>query len=470
MTNKSWSIDSLVLIFSIVIFAQLLTYVIPQGSYERVPYPENPSRSMVVDGTYTATTDVDQTSMQPWYFLLAIPKGMENAQEIIFLVFIVGGVIAVLRASGAIDALLRAAVSRFGGSPGLLIGGCLVMFATGAYTIGMGEEYVPLIPILVAMCLAMKMDAIVAMAVVWVAYGIGWACAGTNPFGVVIAQDIAGVPITSGWEFRLVMMAAFLLVAFLHINRYAKRILLDPQASLVSHVTYEHGFDLPEDVRFTPRRIIILSVFAAGVVGFVVGASLYGWYIRELTAVFLAIGLIAAILAGMNPVETSRTFISGAAEMTMAALIIGFARAIEVVLVDGGIIDTIIDSIAGTLRDAGPELSATGMLLVQTICNFFIPSGSGQAFVTMPIMSPLATLTGVPQQTAVLAYQFGDGFTNMMIPTSALVMGALALGKIPYGAWVRFTAPLLLKLFVLAIAFLVFSIHFGDVVGLNPQG
>jgi uncharacterized ion transporter superfamily protein YfcC len=151
--------------------------------------------------------------------------------------------------------------------------------------------------------------------------------------------------------------------------------------------------------------------------------------------------------------------------MTAAALLIGFARTIEVVLADGQIIDTVIYSIASVLTDFGAEASALGMLAVQTICNFFIPSGSGQAFVTMPIMSPLATLTGVPQQTAVLAYQFGDGFTNMIVPTSALVMGALALGKIPYGAWVRFITPLLLKMFALAGLFLVLTIHIGDAVG-----
>ncbi len=167
-----------------------------------------------------------------------------------------------------------------------------------------------------------------------------------------------------------------------------------------------------------------------------------------------------------SPSETSRAFIRGAAEMTAAALIVGFARTIQVVLDDGQIIDTVIVSIAGLLEGTGPDVAAIGMLLVQTICNVFIPSGSGQAFVTMPIMSPLATLTDVPQQTAVIAYQFGDGFTNMIVPTSALVMGTLALGRIPYGAWVRFVGPLLVKLFLLAIAFLIFTVHFGDLVGL----
>jgi len=468
MQKRSWSLDSLVLMFSIIVVAQLLIFVIPQGEFERVPYPDNPSRSMVVPDTYERSAELDQVDVPPWYFLLAIPKGFEAAQEIIFLIFIAGGVIAILRKSGAIDAMLHTAVARLGGSPWILIAGCLLLFSIGSYTIGMGEEYVPLIPIIVSMCLAMRMDAIVAMGLVWIPYGIGWSCAGTNPFGVIIAQNIAGLPITSGWAFRIVMMAAFLAVAFHHVYRYAMRIRRDPEASLVAHVDYSRGFEAPADISLSGPRLGVLLVFAAGVVGFVVGAAVQGWYITELIAVFFAIGIAAAAIAKISPTDTSRTFIEGAAEMTAAALLVGFARTIEVVLADGRVIDTVIDSIANVLLEFGPDLSAVGMLLVQTITNFFIPSGSGQAFVTMPIMSPLATLTGVPQQTAVLAYQFGDGFTNMVIPTSALVMGALALGRIPYGAWVRFTVPLLAKIFVLAIACLVISVHFGDALGLNP--
>jgi uncharacterized ion transporter superfamily protein YfcC len=315
----------------------------------------------------------------------------------------------------------------------------------------------------------MRMDAIVAMGMVWIPYGIGWACAGTNPFGVIIAQNIANVPITSGWALRLFMMVAFLAVAFHHLYRYALRVQRDPASSLVAHIDYSSGFDMPDDVALDKRRIAILLVFAAVVVFFVYGASSYGWYISELNAVFLGLGLIAAAIAGIAPGDASRTFISGAADMTAAALIVGFARTIEVVLSSGQIIDTIINSIANVLTNFGAEASAVGMLAVQTICNFFIPSGSGQAFVTMPIMSPLATLTGVPQQTAVLAYQFGDGFTNMIVPTSALVMGALALGKIPYGAWVRFVGPLLLKLFALAVVFLIGTVHLGSALGFHPQ-
>ncbi len=459
MKTRNWSLDSLVLIFSFIVVAQLLSYVVPHGQFERAPLPEQADRLAVVPGTYEVLGPGEREVLPPWHFLMAISDGFSSAQAIIFLIFLVGGVIAVLRKTGAIDAALHGAVERLGKSPWILIGGCLLLFSVGSYTIGMGEEYVPLVPIIVSMSLAMRMDAVVAMGMVWIPYGIGWACAGINPFGVLIAQDIAQVPLTSGWALKLIMMFGFLAVAFHHIYRYAMRVKADPSQSLVADVDYSTGFEPPADARMTLPRVLTLLVFLIGLAGFVYGVKAYGWYIPELNAIFLGIGLVSAIIAGLSASETSRTFLEGAAAMTPAALLVGFARTIETVLSDGQIIDTVVHSIASLLEGLPSEASALGMLVVQSICNLFIPSGSGQAFVTMPIMSPLATLTDVPQQTAVLAYQFGDGFSNMLVPTSALVMGALALVKVPYAAWFRFAGPLLLKLLALSAVFLVVSMY-----------
>jgi len=467
MQKRGWNIDSLVLIFSFIIFAQLLSYVIPQGHFERQPYPDNPSKSIVVAGTYEQQSADKTTTLPVWHFLIAITKGFGEAQDIIFLIFFVGGVIEILRRTGAIDAALHKSVEKLGHSPWILIAGCFALFSLGSFTIGMGEEYMPLIPIIITMCLAMRMDAMTAMGMVWIPYGIGWGCAGINPFGVLIAQNIAGVPMTSGWGFRLVTMLLFLILGFHHLYRYAMKVQRDPSASLVADVDYSSGFEIPEDIKMTRERLAILVVFLLGIGIFVYGISKHHWYIAELNAVFFAIGLIAAIIVRMSPGETSRAFLEGTSQMAAPALIIGFARTIEVILTDGQIIDTIVMSVAGLLDGMPPDVSAIGMLIVQSICNFFIPSGSGQAFVTMPIMSPLATLTEVPQQTAVLAFQFGDGFTNMIVPTSAITMGALALGKIPYIAWFRFIGPLMLKIFVLASAVMIVSIHFKDVLGLS---
>ena len=466
MKKRGLEIDSLVLIFSFIVAAQLLSYIVPQGQFERQPFPDNPSRQMVIAGTYAPVPVDKQVTLPPWHALVGVTKGLAEAKDIIFLIFIVGGVIELLRRSGAIDAALHGAVRRLGKSPWILILGCFAIFSVGSFTIGMGEEYVPLIPVIVTMSLAMRLDAVVAMGMVWIPYGIGWGCAGINPFGVLVAQNIAGVPLTSGWAFKLVMMLAFLALGFHHLYRYAMKVQRDPSQSLVADVDYREGFQPPEDLALTWGRIAILGVFVTGLVGFVYGAANHHWYITELNVVFLSIGLMAALIGRISPSETSKTFLDGAAKMTAPALIVGFARAIAVVLEDGQVIDTVVYGVAGLLEGLPPDVAAIGMLAVQSLCNFFIPSGTGQAFVTMPIMSPLATITGVPQHTAVLAFQFGDGFTNMIVPTSALVMGALALGRVPYVAWFRFVGPLMVKIFVLATAFILLSVHFGDALGL----
>ena len=465
--QKSWFPDSLVLIFSIIVLAQLLSYVIPAGQYEREPVPDKPDKQgPVIPGSFHLIEE-GREPLPVYHILTAIPRGLADPEtaEIIFLVFLVGGVIAVLRGTGAIDAALRVAVQKAGGRAWILIAVCSVMFGLGSFSVGMGEEYVPLIPILVTMSLAMKMDAIVALGMVWIPCGIGWATAAYNPFGVVIAQGIAGLDATSGAGFRWVLLFIFLAVGFQHVYAYARKIWKDPSQSLVADIDYSEGFALPEDIRFTQARMLILTIFVGGIVLFVWGATTHGWYIGELNAVFLGIALLAAIIARMTPNHVSRLFIRGAAEMTSAALLIGFAKTISIVKDDGMIKDTVVHSIAGLLEGTSSHVAALGMMAVQTVCNFFIPSGSGQAFVTMPIMSPLATVTEVPQQCAVLAYQFGDGFTNMIVPTSAILMGVLTLSRIPYARWVRFVTPLLIKLFVVAIAALVFSVQFADFIG-----
>jgi uncharacterized ion transporter superfamily protein YfcC len=295
--KKSRFPDSLVLIFAIIVLAQLLSYVLPHGEFNRIPAPKDATKMMVVNGTYHQLQGEQLSPLEPWAFLTALPKGLESAQDVIFLIFLVGGVIALLRESGAIDAALHGAVRRLGGAPWILIAGTLFVFGLGSFTIGMGEEYVPLIPILVTMSLAMKLDAIVAMGMIWVPYGIGWACAGTNPFGVVIAQRIAGVPIASGLSTRWVLLVLFLGVGFQHVYAYARKIQRDPGASLVADVDYSTGFEIPKDVQITWQRILILVIFVSGLAFFVYGAKKHDFYITELNAIFLGIGFLAAIIA-----------------------------------------------------------------------------------------------------------------------------------------------------------------------------
>jgi uncharacterized ion transporter superfamily protein YfcC len=454
--------DSLVLIFSIIILAQVLSYFLPAGHYEvrQVGEPGH-VRELVVPGSYKEIPEEEREHLSPVAFLTSLPKGMLDAADIIFFVFIIGGAIGVLQTTGATDALIGAAVKGFGGKPILLVAGSTILFALGSSTIGMAEEYVPFIPLLVTMCLALRLDAIVAVGLVYIGAGVGYGCAAHNPFTVIIAQNIAGLEPNSGAWFRWILLLVFLAVGIHHVLRYARRVRAEPGRSLVKDVDYSKGFEMPKDVSLTPRRGAVLVAFAGAVVLFVIGVDQWGWYLQELSAVFAGLALVVALIAGLSPNRVAKEFCRGASELTTAALLIGFARTIQVVLDDAMIRDTIIHAIAGLLEGLPPHLSAVGMFLVQSCCNFFIPSGSGQAVVTMPIMAPLGDLTGVTRQTAVLAYQFGDGFTNMIIPTNALLMGMLALGKIPYQRWFRFIAPLLIKILVVAAIALVVAVEMG---------
>ncbi|MCA8977930.1 MAG: YfcC family protein [Planctomycetes bacterium] len=423
----------------------------------------------VLPGSYAVA---EAAAATPWYeplsaiwkILMAIPKGFAEGAEIIFFVFVVGGVIGILRATGAIDALIGKAIDGFADKPVLLISIMTLLFAIGSSTIGMAEEYMPFIPLLVTLCLALRMDAVVGLGIVYIGAGVGYGCAAINPFTVMIAQDIAGLPPASGWVFRVVYMLVSTAVGVLHIVRYANRIKRDPELSLVRDIDYSKGYEMPADTALTPARVIVMAMFVATIVVIVYGvseASGWEWYFTELMAVFLGLGILAAVVGRVSPNQVANKFCEGAADMTTTALLIGVARTIQVVLDDGEVIDTVINGIAEAIKGAGSFGASTGMLGVQCVANFFIPSGSGQAYVTMPIMAPLADLTGVSRQTAVLAYQTGDGFMNMIVPTNALLMGMLALARIPFVRWARFVVPLLLQLLVVAVGALVVASWIG---------
>ena len=397
MRRKPAFPDALVLIFAMIVVAQIATYFLPAGEYEREPrrqastapevvilpdtlglvttggtpiplpppdiaasddaggtrivLPAGTERTLpgrkVIDGTYRR---VDAAPL-PWHaFLTKIPVGLEKAAEIIFFVLIVGGVIGVVRRSGAIDALIGTAIRRFGKSPLLLTGGMITLFAVGSSTIGMAEEYMPFIPILVAMCLALRMDAIVAMGIVYVGAGLGYGAAAHNPFTVMIAKDIAGQAAdVFVWQ-RWVLLAVLIVIGTHHVLAYARRVQADPQSSLVRDVDYSVGFTMPDDLALTSRRLAILVAFAAMIGLFVFGVTRWGWYLVELAALFMGIALFTTIAGKLTPNAAGSAFMTGASELAGTAILIGFARTIEVVLTDARVIDTVIHGIAQTLQ------------------------------------------------------------------------------------------------------------------------
>jgi uncharacterized ion transporter superfamily protein YfcC len=304
------------------------------------------------------------------------------------------------------------------------------------------------------------MDSMVAMGMVYVGAGIGYGCAAMNPFTVQIAKTIAGTDLGSGAAQRWGLLAAMLAVSVAYISFYALRIRKNPKASLVADINYTDTYPQVQDVPLTPERIAIMACFAGMIGVFVWGVTEYGgdeWYLPELSALFIGLAVIAGTIGRLGFNRTAETFCAGAAEMTTTALLIGFAYTIDVVLTEAHVRDTIIHNIAKSLDGLSAGAAAIGMLGFQSVTNFFIPSGSGQAAVTMPLMAPIADLTGVGRETAIFAYQFGDGLTNMLVPTNALLMGMLALARIPYVRWIKFVLPLLALLYVICCVFLYMS-------------
>ncbi len=444
--------DTLVLIFFLIIGAQLVSYFIPSGLYDRI---EIGGQSQVVPESYHI---VNSRPLPPLNFLTAIPRAMIKAADIIFFVLIAGGAVSAIRKTGLIDAILGAVIARIGKRPALLVGGGLTLFALGSSTIGMAEEYLPFVPILVGMALALGMDAIVAVAVIYVGAGIGYGCAALNPFTVVIAQRIADVPLYSGQLLRWTLLLVCLLIGTHHILSYARRTASIPQLTQTIKRDFDQIFDPLRAVKLTGSRILLLISCILAIAVFIFGAVKWGWFLGELSAVFLGLTLFASLLGNLTLNQTAQTFTEGASQLTPVALIIGFARTIEVTLNDAVVTDTIIHGVASILDKLPTTVAATGMVAVQAFINLLIPSGSGQAFVTMPVMAPLADLIGLGREGAVLAYQFGDGFTNMIIPTNAVLMGVLTLAGVSYSRWLKFVFPLVCKLYLVAIFALIIKI------------
>ncbi|MEM8486606.1 MAG: TIGR00366 family protein [Bacteroidota bacterium] len=448
---------TLVLLFIMIVIAYALTWMLPAGTFEMVTNDHN--REVVVPGTYTLLEGVARLPI--WSIVTVIPRGLEAAQGIIFFVFLIGGSLAVIRTTGSIDAALARLLRRFGNRPAWLIFIGMLVVAIGASTIGMSEEFIPLTVVLLTLCVGMRMDAITAAGILVIGSGIGYGVAALNPFTVLVAQEVAGVPLISGIEYRLAISLPFFLIGFFHMWRYAKKIRSNPAASLVHDVPEAQ---LPEEeatVELSGRHVTILWITIATLILLVWGIISHGWYFVELGAVFVVLAVVVGLVAGLPLDKIARSFTAGAAELTGTALLIGFARAIELILTDGQVMHTIVNGLATPLENAGAEIAASGMLVIQSVFNFFIPSGSGQAYVTMPLMAPIADIVGVSRQVAVLAYQMGDGFMNMIIPTGPVLMGILGIAGIPYGRWFKFIWPLAVQLVIAGSVALIIATWIG---------
>ncbi|MCK4716357.1 MAG: YfcC family protein [Candidatus Marinimicrobia bacterium] len=434
------------LIFSIIIVTAVLTWIIPSGEYNRSAMN---GREIVVAGSFHS---VESNPQGIGAILMAPIRGFTNksAALIVGFILIVGGVFAILAKTKAIDAAIMAVAKAHDKSPiieMLYIPIFMVIFSLGGGSFGMGEEVIPFILIFVPLTLALGYDSIVGVAIPFVGAGAGFAGAFLNPFTIGIAQQIADLPLFSGIGYRIISWIICTAVAIAFVMMYAAKIKKRPEKSLTFDMDEEkrknlHIGDLENFKGISKGHKLALWTFALGMVGMVIGVLKYQWYIEEICAVFFLTGIIVGIVGRLSMKEFTDAFVSGARDMVGTALIIVLARGILIIAEDGRIIDTMLYGLASSIKNLHPIISSQAMFVIHSIINFFVPSGSAKAALTMPIMIPLADIVGVTRQTAVLAFQFGDGFSNMIVPTSAITMGVLTLSGISWEKWARWIIPL----------------------------
>lgn len=428
-----------VLLFGIVLLCTILTWIIPAGQFDRVV--NDAGREIAVAGTWHK---VDPTPVGFMGFFTSFYDGMLLAAEIMITVFIAFASVQFVLKSGAFDGLVVALMKVFKGkSSVIVIPLFMAIIGIASSTIGMFEEWLAFIPIFAAIFIGLGYDAMVGLAVVALGAGMGFSGATINPFTVGVAQGIAEVPYMSGVGFRLLCHAAMLVVGGGLTIRYALKVKADPTKSYVYGDDFSSivGNDSDVKAEFTWRQKVVLVDLFAAIAVIVYGVNTYGWYFAEITAVFMVMGLIAAIVMGFKPDQIAMVFQEGFKDACTAAMMVGIARATLIVLQEGNIIDTVVYYFSEPLSYLPAWAAAVFMLIMQTALNFFIPSGSGQAAVSMPIMAPTADLLGIPRDIAVLAYQFGDGMSNIVWPTAfAAIMAGLAGVKLE--KWWKFIFPI----------------------------
>jgi len=447
--------NTFVLLFMILALIALATWLVPGGKYE----------IHLVNGKQLVDPDTFhyiESKPQGLAALLMAPiKGFAEAGLIIGFVMLTGGAFNVLHKTQAIDAMIKSiakAHSRSSVVRVALIPVFVTLFSIGGATFGMNEEAIPFILIFVPLALALGYDTITGVSIPFLGSQVGFCAAFLNPFNVGIAQGIAGVPLFSGIGYRVIVWLIATVVTIAFLMWYAARIKRHPEKSPTYLLDIEKRAEGVVDFGgfegMTARHRLVLWVFAASLGGMVFGVVKFGWFIEEIGALFLAMTIVVALIGRLDSDEAVAAFVQGAKDLVGTGLVIALARGTMVLARDAHIIDTMLHGLMPLVASSSPIFSAQKMFLIQSVINFFIHSGSGQAALTMPIMAPLADLVGVSRQTAILAFQFGE-FTTPMIPTSGITVGVLALARIPWLTWARWMVPLQLIYLVLALVLLV---------------
>jgi len=443
-----------VIVFALIVLSAILTWVVPAGEYTRVV---EGGQEVVLNDSFHRVEAAPQT----WQIFSALFNGFVDKADIIAFILIVGGAFWILNNSHAIDvgvmAFLRRVkrLSRYRlinklGVNNIIITLVMLMFSLFGAVFGMSEETIAFVVVFIPLAIQMGYDSIVGVCMCYVAAHVGFAGAMLNPFTIGIAQGIAGLPLFSGLEYRFFCWVILTIIGIAFVLWYAARVKAKPERSPVHKLDdyWRQRASSTEQSSLTLRHILILILLLLTIVALVVGVLVYGWYIAEISALFLAMGILAGIIDRQGADDIAKLFLAGCKDILSAALVVGLASGIIFILRDGRVMDTLIYGLSRSLAHTGEVASLGVMYLFQTALNLVMPSGSAKAALTMPIMTQFADLIGVSRQTTVLAFQFGDGFTNMLTPTSGVLIGVLGIARIPYGTWLKWVWKFILGLIV----------------------
>ena len=471
-------LNTFAVILSVIVLVTALTWIVPSGAYDRT---EIDGRQIVVPGTYHAVP----ANPQGIFDVLQAPiHGFENTALVIVFLLVIGGVLAVVEKTGAITAGIKEASRFFAKHPQfkfLFIPLGITMFSLCGATFGMCEEALIFIPILIPLALSLGYDSALGTAIPFVGAGVGFATAFTNPFTVGIAQGIAQLPLYSGLGYRMIIWAVCTAVVISFMMLYGRKIRKDPTKSITYQFDLNKRRELGMDQaaeKITTRQKLVLAVFGLGMLGLIAGVlkpqlcdfikgftgwdlitllglEESGWYISEIAALFLGVGFLAAIAGGLSMSEFNDSFFDGVRGMASIAMLLCFAQAIILLAQQGQILDTMLDFMSKGISKLHPIVASWAAMMLQTIIDFFIPSGSSKAVLTMPILAPLADLIGITRQTMVLSFQLGGSWLNMIFPTDPVTIAAIGFAQIAYGKWLKWLLPLLVLMYLLSFAALI---------------
>ena len=456
------------IIFALMVIFAVLTWIVPSGSYQR---QEVNGREVTVAGTYEQSEKTyideetgDEVDLRQGVFdvLQAPTRGIQEAIEVVAFILIVGGSFQVITKTGAITSGMGRVVRRFKNKDILIIPLAMVLFALGGTSFGMAEETLPFFAIFMPIMMAMGFDSMTAFMVVFVGARTGYIASTINPFNVLIAQGILGIQGNPQLWLRMIAWVVLTAVAITWVVLYARRVKKNPESSITfeDDIAKKVEFAADEsalDAEFTGRQKGVLAVFIAGMCLIIWGLVTQGWYMNEISAVFLAMGLLAGVIAGFSQDVIAQEFVAGIADFAFSAIVVGLARGILVIASDGMIIDTILNALATGLGGIPAVLFTTLLYAVENLLAILVPSSSGLAALTAPIFGPLTELMGLNPEAAVWALSMGSATMSLICPTSAILVAGLGVCKIKLGQWWKTVWKFFLVVSLINIVFVAIS-------------